>query len=114
MAVKIVNKLEAVEIHEDERKGAARAGRALPLRRECFHEKTMGFDAREAVRDGLLLGFLEGEGVVESASNEVSESAKQQNLFLGEFDGDRRLDIQYAVELFCVEHRESDGSQGIR
>jgi hypothetical protein len=37
----------------------------------------MRLDAGKTVGNGLLLGFLEGIGVVESAGDEVGESAQK-------------------------------------
>src|SRR6202041_1626307 len=68
----------------------------------------------ESVSNGLLLGLLEGKGIVKRAGNEVGQGAKKQNLFLREFDGEGRFDVQNAVQLLGVEHRESDSSNGIR
>ena len=86
MAVKIVDEFEAIQVHQDEGKGASGAGRALPFGVESFHEKTVCFEAGQAVGDGLLPGLLEGSGIVQSAGDEVSEGADQQNFFLGKFD----------------------------
>src|SRR5258708_38972459 len=49
--VEIVHKLEAVEVHEHERKGASGASGAFPFRGQGFHEKAMSLDAGEAVGD---------------------------------------------------------------
>src|SRR5271170_3287654 len=74
VAVEIVDELKAVEVHKDEGERAACAGGSFPLGRKGFHKKAMGLDTGEAVRDGLLLGFLEREGVVQCAGNEVGKS----------------------------------------
>src|ERR1700676_5205910 len=87
VAVEIVEEFEAVEIHENQRERATGAGRALPLGRERFHEKAVSLDAGEAVSDGLLLGFLESQSVVESAGDEVGKSAEEKRFFLGEIHG---------------------------
>src|SRR5208282_4693503 len=114
VAVKIVDELEAVKVHQNEGEGAARACRTLPFSRKRFHEKAVGLDAGQAIGDGLLLSFLEGKRVVQSAGDQVGQRTKKQNLFLGEFDGKRRFDVQHTVQLFGVEHWESDGGSRIR
>src|SRR2546429_9409635 len=55
VAVKVVDEFEAVQIHEHQREGTARARGTLPFRRESFHEKAMRIDTREAVGAVLLL-----------------------------------------------------------
>src|SRR5216684_6564162 len=45
VAVEIVDKLEAVEVHEDEGKGAASTSRALPFGGERFHKEAVRLDA---------------------------------------------------------------------
>ncbi len=59
VAVEIVDKLEAVQVHEDKSEGAAGTRGALPFGGERFHKKTVRLDAGQAVGDGLFLGFLE-------------------------------------------------------
>ena len=86
VTVKIVDEFEAVEVHQHQGKGASGARRALPLIAQSFHEKSMCFDAGEAIGDGLLLGLLEGIGVVQGPGDEVGESADEQNFFLGKLD----------------------------
>src|SRR5712664_2566350 len=63
--VEIVHKLEAVQVHERQRKGAAGASGPLPFRGQRFHEKTMRLYARESVGDRLLLRLLERKRIVE-------------------------------------------------
>src|SRR5215470_2413621 len=41
VAIKIVDKLEAIEVHENKGKSTAGASRALPLGRQGFHEETV-------------------------------------------------------------------------
>src|ERR1700683_3385635 len=114
VAVKIVDEFEAVQVHQDQSKGATRASRPLPLRRKCFHEEAMRFDAGEAVGDGLLLSLLERQSIVKGAGDEVGKCAKKQNLFLGKFDSQRRLDVQNAVQLLGVKHGQGDGGVRVR
>ena len=87
VAVKIVDELEAVEVHQDQSKGAAGSRGAFPLGGKSFHEKAVRFDASEAVRDGLLLRLLERKSIVQGAGDEVGKRAKQENFLFGEFDG---------------------------
>jgi hypothetical protein len=114
VAIKIVDELEAVKIHEDKREGAAGASGALPFSGKSFHEEAMSLDAGKTVSDGLLLGFLEGIGVMQGARDQIGKSAEKQNLLFGEFEGKRRFDVQHAVKLFGVENRERDSGLGVR
>jgi len=100
--VEIVDELEAVEVHEHQCKGASSPGGALPFRGQRFHEETMRLHPGEPVGDGLLLGLLEGKGVVQRAGDEVGQRAQQENFFLGEVHRHGRLDVQDAKELFGI------------
>ena len=113
VAVEIVDEFEAVQVHEDESEGTPGAGGALPFGRESFHEKAVGFDAGEAIGDGLLLGFLEGEGVVQRAGDQVGEGAEEERFFLGEFDAVSGFDVKNAVQVIGVKDRQGHGGKGI-
>ena len=65
----------------------------------------MGFDAGEAVSDGLFLSFLECESVVECAGDQIGQGSEQQDFFFGEINVVGRFDVKYAVKLF----RKEDG-----
>src|SRR5271154_3516862 len=55
MSVEIVDELEAIEVHQDEREGTGGARRALPLGGKRFHKEAMGLDAGQTIGDGLFL-----------------------------------------------------------
>ena len=93
MAVKVVDEFEAVQIHEHQREGTARARGTLPFRRERFHEEAMRLDTSEAVGDGLLLRFLKRKRVMQCAGDEVGKGAEQQDFFLGKVHGRGGLDV---------------------
>jgi hypothetical protein len=114
VAIKIVDELEAVKIHEDESEGPAGASGALPFGGKGFHEEAMSLDAGETVGDGLLLGFLEGIGVMQSARNQIGKCAEQKYLLFGEFERKRRFDVEHAMKLFGVEDRERNSGIGVR
>src|SRR5262249_15479204 len=82
--VEIVDEFEAIEVHQDQSEGAPRASGALPLGGERFHKETVRLDTRKAVGNGLLLCFLKSQRVVQGASDQVRQSAEQQDLFFGE------------------------------
>src|ERR1700682_482701 len=113
MAVKIVDEFEAVQVHQDKGKGAGGAGGALPLGVESFHEKTVRFDASEAVSDGLFAGLLEGFGIVQSAGDEVGEGADEQYFFLGKFDVGGGLDKKYSVKVLGIEDGKGHGRSSV-
>src|SRR5215470_8974824 len=114
VTVKIVDEFEAVQVHEYESKGAARARGTLPFRGKSFHEEAMRFDAGEAIGDGLLLSLLERKRVVESAGDEVGKRPQQQDFFVGEIHWRRGFDIQNAVKLLRIKNRQGHGGDGIR
>src|ERR1700686_3034877 len=113
MAVKIVDEFEEIQVHENKGKGARGGGGALPFSVESFHEETVRFDTSQAVGDGLFAGLLEGFGIVQSAGDEVSEGADEQNFFLGKFDVGRGLDEKYAVKVLGIKDRESHGRSSV-
>src|SRR5208283_1966812 len=113
VAIKIVDKLEAVQVHEDEGEGTSGAGRALPFGRESFHKKAMSLDAGEAVRDGLFLGLLEREGVVERAGNQVGEGTEKERFFLGEINAVNGFDIEDAVKVIGIKDGQSHRGKSI-
>src|SRR5271157_2555185 len=113
VAVEVVDEFEAVQVHEDESEGTPGTGGALPFGRESFHEEAVGFDAGEAVGDGLLLGFLKGEGVVQRAGDQVRKGAEEERFLFGEFDAVAGFDIQDAVQIIGVKNRQGHGGQGI-
>jgi len=113
VAVEIVDEFEAIQVHEDEREGTPGTGRALPFGRESFHKETVGFDAGEAVGDGLLLGFLESKGVVQRAGDQVGKGAEEEPFLFGEFDAVMGFDVKDAVKVIGVKDRQGHGGKGI-
>src|SRR6266436_8839540 len=74
----------------------------------------MRLDARESVRDCLLLRLLERQGVVQSAGNQVCQRAQQQHFLLGKICRLRRFHVQDPVQLLRVKHRQRNCRQRVR
>src|SRR5258708_30097671 len=113
VAVKIVNELEAIEVHQDQSERTAGAGRALPFGRERFHEKAVSLNAGEAVGDGLLLRFLESKCVVKRGGDQVGESAEKERFLFGELHGLKSFDVENAVKMIGVEDGKAHGGGGV-
>src|SRR5215470_4901422 len=114
VAIEVVHKLKAVEVHEHQGKGTARARGTLPFRRQRFHEKTVSLDACEAVGDGLFLSLLERQCVVVSAGDQVGKGVKQQGFLVGNLDAFTGFHIEDAVKVFAIENGQGHGCYGIR
>ena len=113
VAIKIVHKFEAIQIHQHQREGPASTRRTLPLRGKRFHKEAMRFHAGQAIGDRLLLRFLESQRVMQRACNQIGQSAKQKNFFVGEIDVLRGFHVQHAVQLFSEEDRQAYGRSGV-
>jgi hypothetical protein len=73
-----------------------------------FHQEAVRLHAGEAVGDGLLLGFLEGEGVVERAGEEIGERAQQSDIRIGKITAFGGFDVENAEESLAVGDGQRD------
>ena len=112
VAVEIVHELEAVQVHEHERKRPVRARGTLPFRRERLHEEAVRLDAREAVGDGLLLRLLEREGVVQRAGKQDPRAFAAAGFPAREIRRARRFHVEHAQQLLRVDHRQRNRGNG--
>ena len=109
MAVEIIDELEAIEIHQDERERPVGARRALPFGGERLHQETVRLYARQPVGNRLFLRFLEREGVVQRAGKKIGECAQQQNVLIGKFARLGGFHVENAKKLFTVGDWKSHG-----
>ena len=77
VSLEVVDEFESVHVDQRQRERPSRPRRALPFRRKRVHEEAMGFHAGQAVGDGLFLGFLERQRVMQRARDQVRERVQQ-------------------------------------
>src|SRR5208283_4518863 len=70
-------------------------------------------DVGEAVGDGLFLGLLKGEGVVEGARDQVRKGVEQKRFLVGDFHEFDGFDVKNAVQMVGIEDGQSHGGEGI-